>query len=175
MICKPTQSGGSGVKNLQRFNQILLGKWFWRYGMDREALWKQVVEVKYESIWGGWCTKEDQEAYGVGAWKGIRRGWNRFHTSLSFSRGNGERVKFWHDPWCGDSPLKGAFSDLFSITASKDAAVADLMLVRNGKILWKVDFMRNFQDWEMDSMVSFLNLIYSVSFNESGVDELWWQ
>lgn len=64
------------------------------------------MEVKYGTIWGGWCTKANRDAYGVGVWKGIRKGWDRFLTFLSFLVGNGEQVKFWHDQWCGDSPLK---------------------------------------------------------------------
>ena len=55
-------------------------------------------------------------------------------------------VKFWHDQWCGVSPLKGAFPELFSIAADKDAVVADLLSVRNGKIHWEVTFVRNVQD-----------------------------
>ena len=34
--------------------------------------------------------------------------------------------------------------------------------------------MRNFQDWEMTSLASFLELIYSISLNDSGVDQLCW-
>lgn len=45
------------------------------------------------------------DAYGVGFWKGIRKGWDHFLTFLTYSVGNGERVMFWHDPWCGDLPL----------------------------------------------------------------------
>ena len=52
-VCEPIQNGGLGVKYLRFFNQSLLGKWLWRYGMDREALWRKVVEVKYGSLWGG--------------------------------------------------------------------------------------------------------------------------
>jgi hypothetical protein len=26
--------------------------------MDREALWRQVVEVKYGSLWGGWMGRK---------------------------------------------------------------------------------------------------------------------
>ena len=48
-ICGPIQHGGLGVKDLQRFNKALLGKWLWRYGMDRAALWRQVVAAKYGS------------------------------------------------------------------------------------------------------------------------------
>uniref|UniRef100_A0A2N9I3C8 Uncharacterized protein n=1 Tax=Fagus sylvatica TaxID=28930 RepID=A0A2N9I3C8_FAGSY len=39
----------------KRFNQALLGKWLWRYGMKRVAYWRKVVEGKYGNMWGGWC------------------------------------------------------------------------------------------------------------------------
>ena len=53
------------MKDLQRFNKALLGKWLWRYGTDRAALWRQVVAAKYGSSWGDWCSKEVKEPYGV--------------------------------------------------------------------------------------------------------------
>ena len=90
--------------------------------MDRESLWRQVVEAKYGSNWGGWCSKDNWDAYGLGVWKGIRKCWARFLTFLTYSVGNGERVKFWHDSWCGDSSLKRDFPELFSIVADKDTA-----------------------------------------------------
>uniref|UniRef100_A0A2N9HZL5 Reverse transcriptase domain-containing protein n=1 Tax=Fagus sylvatica TaxID=28930 RepID=A0A2N9HZL5_FAGSY len=53
--------GGLAVRNLRSFNQALLGKWLWRYGLERDALWRRVVEAKNGSLWGGWCSKEDWE------------------------------------------------------------------------------------------------------------------
>ena len=38
--------------------------------------------------------------------------------------------------------MKGAFPDLFSIVGDKEAAVADFMSVRNGKLHWEVTFVR---------------------------------
>ena len=29
------------------FNEPLLGKWLWRFGIEKDALWRQVIEVKY--------------------------------------------------------------------------------------------------------------------------------
>jgi len=40
--------------NLIQFNRALLGKWFWQYATEREALWKLVIETKYDSLRGGW-------------------------------------------------------------------------------------------------------------------------
>uniref|UniRef100_A0A2N9G274 Phospholipid/glycerol acyltransferase domain-containing protein n=1 Tax=Fagus sylvatica TaxID=28930 RepID=A0A2N9G274_FAGSY len=86
-----------------------------------------------------------------------------------------ERVKFWSDLWCGDSSLKEAFPALFSIASNKEAAVADYMQIRHGNLHWEVTFVRNLQDWELESLVSFLDRIYSVSFNVSGMDQMCWQ
>jgi hypothetical protein len=72
-------SSGLGVRNLVRFNHVLLGKWLWWYAMEKEALWRLVVKTKYDSMRGSWCSKEVVEPFGVGVWKKyIRRGWGVF-------------------------------------------------------------------------------------------------
>ena len=35
--------------------------------------------------------------------------------------------------------------------------------------------MRNLQDWEIESLTSFFDHIYSASLNDSGVDQMCWQ
>jgi hypothetical protein len=65
-ICTPIELGGLGVRNLTQFNQALLGKWLWRYAMERKALWGLVITVKYESTRGGWNPKEVLGTFGVG-------------------------------------------------------------------------------------------------------------
>jgi hypothetical protein len=42
--------------------------------MDREALWRLVIDAKYNSSRGGWCYEEVVGPFGVGVWKHIRRG-----------------------------------------------------------------------------------------------------
>jgi hypothetical protein len=41
-ICEPIRNGGLAIRDLRRFNRALLGKWLWRYGTEREALWRRV-------------------------------------------------------------------------------------------------------------------------------------
>jgi hypothetical protein len=59
------------------FNRTLLGKWLSRYGMERDAWWRVVVDSKFRSLWGGWCSVEPR-AFGVGLWKNIKKGWDTF-------------------------------------------------------------------------------------------------
>jgi hypothetical protein len=73
-FCTQIKSGGLGVRNLIQFNRTLLGKWLWGYAMEREALWRLVIEAKYECMRGGWSSKEVMGTYGVRVWKHIRWG-----------------------------------------------------------------------------------------------------
>ena len=48
--------------------------------------------------------------------------------------GDGSKISFLHDLWCGNHPLKVAFFEVFSIARCKEAWVADHMQFLN-KIL----------------------------------------
>ena len=62
-VCSPISERGLGIGNLMVFNRTLLGKWLWRYGIEREALRRVAVESKYGSLWGGWCSLEPSGAF----------------------------------------------------------------------------------------------------------------
>jgi hypothetical protein len=64
-VCTPIKAGGLDVRNVVNFNQALLGKWIWRFSQERDALWRSVIEVKYGSVRGGWCSLPVTGPYGV--------------------------------------------------------------------------------------------------------------
>ena len=72
-----------------------------------------MVEVKYGSAWGGWSTKEVMGPYGVSLWIYVIWEWASFPQFIQYEVGDGSRVKFWLDSWCGDKSLKEAFPMLF--------------------------------------------------------------
>uniref|UniRef100_A0A2N9FQZ1 Reverse transcriptase zinc-binding domain-containing protein n=1 Tax=Fagus sylvatica TaxID=28930 RepID=A0A2N9FQZ1_FAGSY len=124
-VCSPLQNGGLGIRNLSVFNKALLGKWLWRYAVESDSLWCQVVDSKYGSQWGG----------------------------------DGTRIKFWHDSWCGDQPLwvqfpelyqplRVQFPELFRIARVPEAAVADHIPFIGSTRHWVIAFCRLVQDWE---------------------------
>ena len=73
-IYAPLSSSGLGIRNLRLFNEALLGKWLWRFGLERDALWRQVIEAKNGCVWGGWCTGAVSGPYGVSLWKNSSQG-----------------------------------------------------------------------------------------------------
>ena len=128
--------------------------------------WKgrHVVEGKYVSLWGGWSTRADNECYGVSLWKYIRNEWDKFFQYVKFEVRNGSRTSFWSDVWSGEVSLK----DSYSIAQEKDALVAGHLQFQNAFIHWELNFICLIQDWELESISSFLDLLYSVSFTSMG-------
>ena len=108
-VCLEKRKGGLGVRNLSLINIALLCKWNWRYPNEREALWRQVISQKYGEDDGGWHSREVSERFGVGLWKSIRKEWDFLSSRFTFQVGNGQRVRFWRDKWCGDEPLCVSF------------------------------------------------------------------
>jgi hypothetical protein len=86
------------------------------------------------NIRGGWCLLEPGGVFGVGLWKNTRKGWEMFKSFTRLVVGDGTRISFWHDLWCGDMVLKEAFSGLFGLACVKDASVADNTEVFGGSI-----------------------------------------
>jgi hypothetical protein len=173
-VCSPLDEGGLGIRNIRRFNQALLGKWLWRFAHEEGAWWKSVLVAKYGSEWGGWCSRGIPGPHGVGLWKYICKGWHTFRRHFRFDPGEGSRVRFWEDLWCGDRTLKEAYPDLFNMASFKGASIADNMECSNGIIQWNVQFTRLAHDWEIEVLAAFYKRLYDCKLKGVGVDKLRW-
>jgi len=171
-VCSPISEGGLGFRNLRTFNRALLGKRLWCYGSKRDAWWRVVVDSKYGSLRGGWCSLEPTGAFGVGVWKNIRKGWDSFSRFTRSVMGDGSKISFWHDLWCGDTALKVAFPSLFGIARLKDAIVANNLEQLGDSFQWNVIFIREAHDWEVDVFASFFQLLHSIKINRDNKDSL---
>ena len=58
-------------------------------------------------------------------------GWEGFSLYIRFEVGLEDRGQFWHDQWCGDQPLKLAFSLLIAITSNREASVEHVLVRQN--------------------------------------------
>ncbi|WMV37516.1 hypothetical protein MTR67_030901 [Solanum verrucosum] len=90
------QVGGQGVRNLKTQNQCLLMKWLWRLASNEQALWKEVIQAKYE-MEDHWSTSMVTNTYGLG--RTIRYLWPKLRGNCKIKIGNGVKVSFWEDSW----------------------------------------------------------------------------
>ena len=150
-------------------------KWLWRYGTERDVLWRRVIEAKYGDGWGGWCTKPVSGTYGVIVWKSIRSGWLAFFNFLWYDVGDGTDVKFWEDVWCGVCSLKEVFPKLYGISRAREASVSEVMRFSHGRIHWDVWFRRSVQDLGGGSFGFVLGMLYSKNVRGFGADKVCWK
>jgi hypothetical protein len=172
--CTPLQSGGLGIRNMVVFNKALLGKWLWRYSTEHTSLWRQVIDSKYGCQRSAWCSDRVTATHGVSLWKHIRAGWKDFSHHISYKVGDGSRISFWHDIWCGALPLRQLFPTLFLLARDTEAKLVDVSVFQGSHHVWDIEFIRLFQDWEMALVNSFMALIYSQVISPGVSDTLCW-
>jgi hypothetical protein len=124
---------------------------------------------------GGWHTPMVRGIYGVSLWKYISKGWAPFSKFIEFEVGDGTKIRFWSDVWCGAEPLMVSFPELYRISRDKATFVANHLRVRLGAVHWEMDFIRLTQDWEMVSVSRFLDLLYSSLIKGQGEDKICWK
>ena len=155
-VCLQKSCGGLGVRSLSKMNIALFCKWCWRFANERDSLWRLVISTKFGEGDGGWNTNDIRGGYDTRLWKDISKKWITFSQNSTSSLGNGRRLRFWKDPWCGGTALCNAFPTLFNLAALKDATVAEVWDSTRVDGGWSLVFQRPFNDWEMEEVERFL-------------------
>ena len=65
-------------------------------------------------------------SYSTNLWKEIRNEWETLLPRVGYVVGNGRRVQFWKDAWCGETAFYSMFPSLFSLVVHKEASVANV-------------------------------------------------
>jgi len=59
------EMGGLGVRDINKFNEVLIEKWKWRFGVDKNGVWKDLLETRYDT-WRG--MKSDRKNLKQSSW-----------------------------------------------------------------------------------------------------------
>ena len=54
VICLSKDKGGLGIRGLLNLNKAILRKWNWRFAIEDNTLWKDIIRLKYGAEEGGW-------------------------------------------------------------------------------------------------------------------------
>lgn len=80
-----------------------------------------------------WFPNDVSSSFGVGVWKGIRKGWASFERHISFEM-NGVSIKIWRVKWCENEELWRSFPSLFNLASDKDCLVSSVLPLEEGRV-----------------------------------------
>ncbi|WMV13212.1 hypothetical protein MTR67_006597 [Solanum verrucosum] len=84
--------------------------------------------------------------------------------------GDGGKTLFWEEVWAGQASLKASFPELFSLSLQKVATVKEMRDAQG----WNLKFRRPLNDWEVNRMVEFLNILERYKELSNREDKLLW-
>lgn len=113
------------------------------------------MATKYGDDKFGWMSASPKEAYACGVWKGIYSVKGLFSQPISFKVNKGDRVSFWHDPWCTKVPIVPLFPSCYRFTQNKWGSVKNHMIRTTILCSWNLHPKRNLNDWEIEEMRTF--------------------
>lgn len=99
-VCIPAKYGGMGVPDLQRRNEALLMRWWWKLYSEEDSLWTEVI-TKLRQVRPNqtgpkiWCVG------GSFFWKDLHKLRPLFHLCTKWMIGDGHSISFWTDNWSG--------------------------------------------------------------------------
>lgn len=170
-ICKNSKLGGLGLGFLGWRNRALLLKWLWRFGNEKQALWRRVICVKYKR--NDRCMILHTQTEGITRLSPILQDILKvvmedtliakaFRDACFCGLGTGQHIRFWRDPWVDLTPLHIQFPRLFALAEDKNALVCSNGAFANGTWSWNIAFRRQFFGWETDVLAAMYGSINRV-------------
>lgn len=130
-LAAPKDYGGFGIGDIRMKNLDSLLKWWWRYSISDNPLWKRVVMSTHCFNNRRATFNEFQTIQGtfneVVSWRN-KIPWlkDSITINMEVKIGNGSTVLFWHGIWVGNQALKILFPRLFNISTQKEYLVIDM-------------------------------------------------
>lgn len=101
----------------------------------------------------------------MGLWKDIDKEAFQLKQNCEFTVGDDKNIGFWEDAHCSRMPLCEGFPLLYNIADSEGAKVADLWVLQDDLGAWHPKFVRAFNDWELDIVQDFFDVLNNRSIN----------
>jgi hypothetical protein len=119
-MCK--EFGGSGIPSLRDLNISLLGSWFKRYNSDKDKLWKEWFDFKYDTQKPN--IFQSRTAGASNFFKGFMWAAQAAKMGYRWKVGNDRKIRLCEDNWLGSSSLLAIqFWPLYRILNEKNKSI----------------------------------------------------
>ena len=95
-MCRPKSLGGMGFRELQKFNDAMLGKQIWRLLQNQDSLFYKFFKTKFFPHGTIFDAKENRGSF---AWRSILKGREIIRQGLKWRIENGSKVRIYGDAW----------------------------------------------------------------------------
>lgn len=140
-LAVPKEFGGLGFIDTRALNTSFLAKWIFKLDSGEKSLALEVLRKKYLND-KSFCQSKQKGCSQY--WQGLGKAREWYERGAKWILGNGRKVRFWHDVWMGECPLKILFPRLFRIIRNLDWSVADAK-----EVDWQLDFRRRLANEEV--------------------------
>ncbi|KAK1296362.1 hypothetical protein QJS10_CPB15g00774 [Acorus calamus] len=173
-ICTPKALGGLGVLELQRMNKALLSKWLWKWVDSPNSLWVKLFRERYGGgpIGAGFPSPSRHMTFLSKAWFSMGE---VYGNGLHWRLGNGHRIRFWREWWCGEAPFCIAYPMATQAAENTEATVQELWKVVDGRGGWCLQMRRITTETQVGELAALLQLIQSFSPAEERADTAQWE
>lgn len=162
-------------------NLILLFKWWWRFSEADNTLWKRILLLVHK-IQG---LKASLDAFSLvkdGMWSQMMSNGNEtskirniVEEGMQLRVGNGVSIRFWHDKWCDERPLKVSFPRLFNLSLQKNSFVYQMGIWVDGSWSWNLRWRKSLYDWESAEANRLLGILAPCTPHCDGVHGVIWK
>lgn len=173
-VCLPKTLGGLGIRNIELFNLALLGKWRWRMLDDERSVWFELLHKLYGDC-GILSTKQFSTWWDVMLLdSSVNYALRWFHDCVKCKIGNGNKLRFWEDPWSCPWPLKDIFVQLYEASVRPKGLVAEFGEWVNESWNWKFVWSRILSDEEQHAEDLLIDTLRPVSLSQNCNDRWIW-
>ncbi|CAL5380958.1 unnamed protein product [Camellia sinensis] len=165
-VTKALYHGGLGIRNIRKVNLCLLVKWWWRFGAEKKALWRQLISSHYSHTNGsflplsGVCHFESRiwrDVMSVAVTQPLVVAY--FLDNVKIEVGDGSSILFWSDKWIGHSSLENQFPRLFGLSTEPLGSLKWFVDEKNANGRWTLTFRRPLRAWEEEELLRLLQIL----------------
>ena len=141
-------------------------------------MWCKVIKSKYGIQNNNWDVGFGRRTTFRCPWKFISMVSNEFLPRVKLKVGNGDRIRFWEDVWCGDFSFKEAFPSLYRVSTLHNAPLSSFISHHRSSLgvghSWNFHLRRDLNVREIDELIGLLSRLESARLCQAITDRRVW-